>query len=109
MGALGCLCCFRYQVLDQSLQLLLSLANRLLLPHDGDQLLFRVIGCREDDPGPRPVPHATDVGATTADEELVVLRFGVELGGEVVDLLKKGGEQQEFVMHHASIQSQRAH
>lgn len=85
--ALGCLCCFRYQVLDQSLQLLLGLTDRLLLPHDGDQLLLRVVRCWKDDPGARPVPHATDVGPTTADEELVVLGFGVELSGEVVDLL----------------------
>lgn len=80
-----------YQVFDQTLQLLLGLANSFLLPDDGDQFLLGVIWRREDDAGPRPVPHAANIGPAAADQELVVLRFGLELGSEVVDLLKREG------------------
>lgn len=79
--------CGTDQVLDETFQLLLRLPDGLLLPHDGDQLLLGVVRRREDDARPRLVPHAANVGPPAADQEFVVLRFGLQLGREVVDLL----------------------
>lgn len=59
--------CSNYQVFDQTFQLLLGLTNGFLLPYDGDQFLLRVIRRREDDAGPRPVPHTANIGPATAD------------------------------------------
>lgn len=81
--------CSNHQVFDQTLQLLLGLTDGFLLPYDGDQFLLGVVRRREDDACPRLVPHSANVGPATADQEFMVLWFGLKLSGEVVDLLKR--------------------
>lgn len=86
--------CHSYQVFDQIFQLLLGLTNGFLLPYDGDQFLLGVIRRWEDDAGSSPVPHTANIGPTAADQEFMVLWFGLKLGCEVVDLLKRDGRRE---------------
>lgn len=81
-----------HQVFDEDLQLFLGQTHGLLFPYDGDQLLLRVVRRREDDASPRPVAHPADIGPTAADQEFMVLWFGLQLSREVVDLLKGARE-----------------
>ena len=67
------------QVLYARLQLHFGLFYRLLLAEDGDRLLISIAGRGEDDSRPSAISHLTDVAATTANQELVVLWLGVDL------------------------------
>lgn len=71
------------------LQLVLGLPHCVLLPHNGDELLILVFGGGEDDACAGAVPDFADVGASSPDQELVVLWFGMQLCRVVVDLLEE--------------------
>lgn len=69
----------QYQVFNEALQLFLSEQHCLLSAHDGDALLLRFVGRREDDASSSPIAHTPNVRPSPANQELVVLRLGLEL------------------------------
>lgn len=81
-------CVQNYQVFDQVFQLLLGLTNCFLFANYGDHLLLAVVWRWENDARACLVPHTANVGSTTANQEFMILRFGLQLSSEVVDLLK---------------------
>lgn len=64
--------------------MLLGCLCLLLVAYDHDQLVVVVAGLLgEDDPGPKLVPHAPDVGALPANQEAVELGLAAYLEGVV--------------------------
>lgn len=91
-----------YQVFDQVLQLLLGQTNCFFFANDGDHLLLAVVWRWENDAGASLVPHTANVGSTAADQEFMILGFGLQLSGEVVDLLNTKKEEIQFLLLQAS-------
>ena len=67
-----------YQVLDKSLQFLLSLVHTLFGSNDGNKGLVFILHCWEHHPGTGLLTDVADVGTAAPNQELVVFGFGVD-------------------------------
>lgn len=85
-----------HQILDEHLQLLLSLLDCLLRSHNSNQLLVFVLWSREDDPGSCVVTHLANVSTSFANQELVILWLSTQVYGITFGLLQEKNKQKSI-------------